>query len=220
MQLDKLELVTVLWFCSCFISSLCCYKILCKQTIVFSALNKVRKFHSKSSNQQLSKRDTRKYQEGAAGWGWQWSRQEGRMQPHSAGGQGTAESSDSSQGHPAGPLHKDNKAGPGWVTQLGAGTRMQCYLQDSSSQRDFIQNMIQLLGKAGTVSHGAPHSSCSAALLLATWEHNCAVSELSWAQMDKPWGEGMDGWKEVAESGSALEVNSEGQCLSTCCASA
>lgn len=38
------------------------------------------------------------------------------MQPHSVGRQGTAGSSDSSQGHPAGPLHKDNDACPGWVT--------------------------------------------------------------------------------------------------------
>lgn len=32
--------------------------------------------------------------------------------------------------------------------------------------------------------------------------------------------EGIDGWKEVAVSDSALKANSECQCLSRCCASA
>lgn len=96
------------------------------------------------------------------------------MQPHSLGGRGTGDSNDNSQGHPAGPLHKDNKAGPGWVQ--GQECRVTCQIAQA---RDFIQYMMQLLGEAGTVSHVASHSSCSAALFPAAWDHNCAISGLS-----------------------------------------
>lgn len=152
---------------------------------MFPALNKARNFLSKSSDQQFSKRDMRKHQEGASG-GRGGSGVGRKTQPHSVGGPGTVGSSDSSQEHPA-TLHKDNEAGPGWVT---AGCRdMHDQAQEHSvtcripQARDFIQNMMQLPGEAGTVSHGACHGSCFTAVLPATWEHNCAMSELSRAQM-------------------------------------